>query len=608
MKGYRGKLLRIDLSSRTWRSEPIDERRIRLYLGGRGIAARYYHDEIMPGVDPLSPGNKLFFFGGPLTGTPLPAAIKMQLATRSPETGRYLCSNSGGDFGTQLRNAGFDGLVVEGRAAGPTWVAIRDGAVTFHKAGPLTGMAPEPAARQMRAALGDAPCGAAVIGPAGEARVRISCINVDGRAFGRGGPGAVMGSKNLKGIAVSGTGEVAVADPARVAEIRRQVVADLQSSSADLTRYGTPVHVEPLNYLGGMPTRNFQTSYFEQADSIDAHAMLADYAKKSAGCRGCTVSCGKLCEVPAGPFAGSRARPEFETVGMFGPNCGISDFAAIVRAAELCDELGMDIISTANAVALVMELCERGLLSRGEVEGIDARFGSAEALPAIIRLVAERRGVGALLAEGMGAVKRARPEWNRFILEVKGMPFPSYDPRGFSGTALTTGTASRGACHNVGGWTIEEDLKASGQDRYSPTGKAGPARRSQDCRAYVDSLGICAVTRRAYGFTDEPSGDVLEAVTGVEVTPRLMEIGERIYNLERVIMNREGIRRRDDLMPERITREMLPSGPAKGKVVSAEMYAAMLDEYYAQRGWDADGVVTPDTARRLGLAELASAG
>jgi aldehyde:ferredoxin oxidoreductase len=413
-----------------------------------------------------------------------------------------------------------------------------------------------------------------------------------------------MGSKNLKGIIVRGTGEISLADADKVAAIRKAAVADLKTSRANHTKFGTPQYIEPLNTLGCMPTRNFQTAYFEDCDKVDAHEMVAHYVKKNYACYRCTVACGKLCEVKEGPYKGAQARTEFETVGLLGPNCGISDFAAIVKANQLCDELGIDTMSAGNAVALTMELFEKGLITTQDTMGIEARFGNPDALLGIIELIASRRGIGDLLAEGMYGVKKARPEWKRFILDVKGMPFAAYDPRGFTGNGLTNGTSNRGACHNVGGWTIRAELQSGKYDRYALEGKAALVKSAQDSRAYVDSIGMCTVVRGAFGFSEAPTGEVLEAVTGYAFTPKLMEIAQRIYCMERVILNREGIRRRDDLLPERITKESLPSGPTKGRILTEEMYDVMLKDYYGLRGWDADGVVTEETKSKWGLKEL----
>jgi aldehyde:ferredoxin oxidoreductase len=600
MKGYWGRILRVDLGRRTSRVEPLAHEVIRRFLGGRGLAAWYYFNEIGPEVDALSPANILFFMTGPLTGSDLPGATKFELATKSPETRMYLCSNCGGDFGTRLKEAGFDGLAISGAASELTWLSIEDGAVSFHDARGLAGLPSHLARQALLETVGDPSAGTLCIGPAAERLVRISCINVDERAFGRGGAGAVMGSKRLKGVMVRGAERCPVADPSRVREIRHAVTARLRDAGSQESR-GTLQYVEPLNELGCMPTRNFQTATFEGAVGVDVSAARAAAQVTRVGCLQCTVACGMSCEVREGKYAGSRARPEYESVALLGPNCGVADFAAVVKANQLCNELGIDTMSAGHAVALTMELFERGLIDAEDTQGIEARFGDADALLGIIRLIGERKGIGDQLAEGMYHVKRARPEWKKYILDVKGMPFAGYDPRGFHGNALTYGTSSRGACHNTGGWTIRAELQDRDQDRYGISGKGALVKRFQDGRAYVDCTGICSVVREEYGFTEEPSGDVIEAVTGHPFTPELPVIGERVYTLERMILNREGIRRRDDQLPQRITGETIPSGATKGRALTAEMYAAMLDEYYQLRGWGADGVVRDETAFRLGL-------
>jgi len=601
---YRGRLLRIDLSSRRSAVEKIDERHLKSLLGGRGLAAKYYFDEIGPEVDPLDRANKLIFFTGPLTGLPLPSTTKFQLATKSPETRMYMCSNCGGDFGPQLKAAGFDGMIIEGQARDWTYLLITDGGVAFEEAGSWRGYSTGQTRQELRAALGGSGGGTLSIGPAAEKLVRISYINVDSRAFGRGGAGAVLGSKKLKGIAVRGTGTVPVADEQRVAEIRTAAVKNLKSSRANHTKYGTAQYIEIINDLGCMPTRNFQAAFFEQADKIDAQVMRSQYWEKNYACFRCPVACGKVCVVKEGPYKGARARTEFETIGLLGPNCGISDFGAIIKANQLCDEIGLDTMSAGNAVALTMELYERGLIDKADTDGIEARFGSTGALLSIIELIGSRRAIGDLLAEGMYQVLRQKPEWSPYILEVKGMPFAAYDPRGFHGNGLTYGTSNRGACHNVGGWTIRAELQSGQYDRYALAGKGRLVKSIQDNRAYVDSLGLCTVVRGSMGFSDDPQGGVMEAATGYDFMPELMAIGARIYTLERLILNREGIRRGEDQLPERITTQAIPDGPTEGRVLTRDMYNTMLDEYYQARGWNDSGVVREDTIERLGLTDL----
>jgi len=604
--GYLGKILRVNLSTREHSVERLKENEVVKLLGGRGLAAKAYYDEIGPQTRPFDSANKVILMTGPLTGIRLPSTTKIGLSTKSPETGMYLCSNGGGDFGPQLKFCGFDGLIIEGQADDWTYLLIRDGEVTFGDARPWQGLTTDKTLKALKVAMGDERASALSIGPAAERLVRFSYINVDTRAIGRGGAGAVLGSKRLKGIAVLGSGSIPVADPDRVREIRQTAIGELRETRANHTRYGTPQYIEIINELGCMPTRNFQTAYFEGTGKIDAHMMRHGYWVRNYGCYQCPVACGKVCEVKEGPFAGARARTEFETIGMLGPNCGVDDFGAIVAANQLCDEIGIDTISAGNAVALTMELYERGLISSEDTYGIEARFGNAQALVELIQLIGERRGIGDLLAEGMAHVAREHPEWNRYILAVKGLPFAAYDPRGFHGNGLTYGTSSRGACHNVGGWTIRDELQSGQYDRFALKGKGVLVQTTQDNRAYVDSLGLCTVVRGSMDFRDNPQSDVLRAVTGYDFAPELMEIGARIYNLERMILNREGIRRKDDLLPERITKQTVPSGPTKGRILTEEMYAVMLDEYYEARGWDEDGVPMPETIHTLGLDELLS--
>jgi len=601
---YMGKVLRVDLSSKKHSVENLNEEEVKLLLGGRGLAAKKYYDEISPDVDPLGPENKVFFMTGPLTGVKLPSTTKFQLSTKSPETGMYLCSNCGGDFGPQLKRSGFDGMIIEGKAPDWIYLTIKDGEVVFGDASSWKGLDSNATLQKLREAIGEKRAGLMSIGPAAERLVRISYINVDTRAFGRGGPGAVLGSKKLKGIAVKGTNVIPVADEDRVLRIWKEAVKDLRTSRANHTKYGTAQYIEAINEFGCMPTNNFQTTYFENAHLVDAHTMKEKYYVKNYHCFNCPVGCGMVCEVKDGPFKGARARTEYETIGMLGPDCGVDDFGAIVAGNDLCDSLGIDTISGGNAVALIMELYERGLITKEDTEGIEAKFGSGTAMVELIRLIGERRGIGDLIAEGMKGVLAKKPEWSPYILAVKGMPFAAYDPRGFYGNALTYGTSNRGACHNVGGWTIRAELQSGAYDRFALKGKGLLVKTIQDNRAYVDSLGICTVVRGSMSFSDNPQGDVLEAVTGYDFTSKLLEIGSRVYTLERLILNREGIRRENDILPERILKEAVPSGPIKGQVLTEDMYREMLDEYYNERGWDSDGVVLDETVNRARLNEI----
>lgn len=600
--GYLLRILRVNLSELQSREEKIREEDVFRFLGGRGLGALYYSREVGADARPFSAENKLFFFTGPLTGVPLPSTTKFSLTTRSPETGLYLCTNSGGDFGPQLKCAGYDAIIVEGCASKPVYLRIEDREVTFHDARAFLALRSEQVRTALREAAGMGKAAVLSTGPAAEQRVCFANVLVDeGRAFGRGGAGAVMAHKNLKGIVVRGTGAIPLADPARVKEIHRNAVQDLRTSRANHTRYGTAQYVEVINTLGCYPARNFQSSQLDGAEGTYAQTMREHYWVRNTACFHCPIGCGKACEVREGPHRGAHARLEFETIGMFGGSCALTDLGAIIACSELCDELGMDTISAGNAVALAMELWEGGALQPDDTAGMPVRFGDGDAALNVIRWIGERAYIGALLAEGMRGVAAVRPDWSRYILAVKGLPVAAYDPRGFYGMGLTYGTSNRGACHNVGGWTIRDELQSGKYDRYALHGKGDLVKRLQDTRGYIDSLGICTIPRHSMGFTDQPSGDVFLAVTGHDLTPELIRIGERIYTLERTILNREGVRRADDYLPQRFMQEPVPDGPAKGHVLTREMYDVMLDEYYTLRGWDRAGVPTPERLRALAL-------
>ncbi|MCF7928821.1 MAG: aldehyde ferredoxin oxidoreductase family protein [Spirochaetales bacterium] len=601
---YMGKLLRVNLTDRTSSVEAIPEEWFKKLLGGRGLAAKYYYNEIGPEVDPFDAENKLIMMSGPLTGLTLPAATKFQFSTKAPETGHYLCSNSSGRIGTQLKKNGYDGMIIEGKADDWIYIKITADGVEFCDARDMAGENTDKVLEKLYKAVGSNRAGALAIGPAAEKLVRVSYVCVDTRAFGRGGGGAVFGSKKLKGVVVYGTGEIPAADPEKLKEIQKGTLPVLRETRGNHTKYGTAQYIQPINELGCMPTRNFQTTHFEGGDKVDHNFFYENYKISNYACDKCPVACGSVGEVKEGPYKGSKARTEYENIGLLGPNCGVDDFAAIIAANELCDKIGLDTMSGANLVALSMELFERGLITTDDTEGIEARFGSGEALLGMLRLIAERRGIGELLAEGMKGVEKARPEWKPYIVHVKGMSPAAYDPRGFYGHALTIGTSSRGACHNVGGWTIRDELQSGKYDRFALDGKGELVHTIQNNRAYIDSLGICTVVRGSMDFRANPHGETMFAATGYDFEPELMEIGNRIYNLERVILNREGIDRKDDILPDRFLKEVVPSGPIKGQQLTEEMYNRILDDYYSSRGWGKNGIV-PDTAiDKCGLKDL----
>ncbi|MCR4425455.1 MAG: aldehyde ferredoxin oxidoreductase family protein, partial [Firmicutes bacterium] len=581
--------------------EPIAPEVLRKYLGARGVAAWYYRREIGPDVDPVSPENRIIFMTGPLTGTPLPSTTKFGLATKSPETGGYLCSNSSGFAGPYLKCAGFDGLVVMGRAPEPVYILIDDGEARVEDAGELWDLKTAETEQALKKRHGPARVGVASIGPAAVSGAAIACVMVDGRSFGRGGAGAVMASKNLKAVVVRGTGEVPLALPQEVRELGLTAARAAREGKQAHTSFGTAQYTDVMNELGCYPTRNFTTAVFEGIDTVKATYMVDHYKTGNRACYRCPVACAQVCEVKDGPFKGAVSDPEYETIGAFGGQCGISDFGAIVAANQFCDEYGLDTMSSGTIIAYAMECYERGLFATEQTGGVDLRFGNAGAMLEVLRQMGEGKGLGRDLASGFRALAVRYPETVPYMMHAKWMPFAAYEPRGFHGIGLGFGTSVRGACHNVGGWTIRDELLTGQYDRFAVVGKGELVKKTQDVRGYVDSLGLCTVVRSSLGFTDNPEGKALEYVTGVDFTRELMEIGERVICLERTILVREGRTRADDMLPDRIMTEPLPEGMARGRVLTPEMYNTMLDEYYTLRGWDPNGVPNPERLRELGI-------
>ncbi len=606
--GYTGRLLRVDLSRRRASVEKVDPEDYRLFLGGRGLGALWYWREIGPDVAPLSSDNRAGFFAGPMTGTPLVSTTKLQMATKGPETGHYLCSNASGNLGPWLRMAGYDGLIVQGASSQWTAVVIEDDAVRFLDDQEWQGLTPMSARQKLLDQLPGGRWATMSVGPAAEEGVVFASVFVDdGRAFGRGGGGAVLASKRLKAVAVRGTGEIPLADPEECKRIAAAARENLKTSRAAHRQWGTSQLVEVINHLGCMPTRNFQASWAppETVSGVYAQALHDRYYVRNYACYRCSVACGQVGEVAEGEFAGAKARPEYESIGLLGPSCGIYQMDAVIAANELCDNMGMDTITTGNLVAMAMELFERGLVTADDNDGLELRFGDADALLKMIRYIVQGRGLGALLARGARGVIAAKPEWAPYVLHVKGLTFAAYEPRGFHGMGLAYATSARGACHNVGGYTVTPELMSDKFDRFAVKGKGKMVIELQDNRAYIDSLGLCTVVRGAYGFGTSPKPQPLLAITGHDFSSELMTIGERISNLERSILVREGISRADDRLPPRMS-EPLPDGPAAGHAISQGMLNTMLDEYYDLRGWDRQGVPRPETLERLGLLPILS--
>lgn len=597
--GTTGKVLFINLSKNSFHVKALPKEEYIKYLGARGMAAKLYRDLIDPQIGPLDSENSLIFFTGPLTGTQVPASTKFGLATKSPETGHYLCSNSSGDFGPYLKQNGYDGLIIEGESKTPVALHISGDRVAFLDASKEWGLTVGETDKRVKETYGDR-ASVMSIGPAGENLVKFACIQVDERSFGRGGAGAVMGKKKLKYITVSSGQTISVYDSQGLKECFAKLSKTARQQKAGLVEFGTAQMMEIMNEASALPTRNFDASEFEGISKIDSQAMKKNYWIKNTSCYRCPVSCTKVCSVKEGPFTGTTSDPEYETIWAFGAHCGISDFATIIKANRLCDEYGMDTISAGYLAGFAMELSERGEIHQEDTSGGKLTFGDGNSLIQILELISRREGIGDLIANGCLGIIKVKPEWEESLVHVKGMPFPAYEPRALKGMGLAMGTSSRGACHNVGGWTISDELGSGKYDRFSLEGKGELIFRLQNTRAYIDSLGVCTQVRKALGFSDKPEEVILKLVTGYDLTPKLMEIGERIYNLERLILVNEGVNRNADQMPKRMS-VPLRKGRAKGQSLAPDDFRVMLDDYYKVRGWDNMGIPEDEVIEKLGL-------
>ena len=599
--GLTGTMLRVDLTSgevkRTETPRDLFER----FIGARGVGAYMLFQELQPHTDPLGPDNKLIFLTGPLVGTMAPGANKITVSFRSPLSETYSFSLCGGHLAPELKFAGFDGIVVEGKSDKPVYLWIDNGKATLRDAGHLWGKQTHDTEDAVREELGDMQIRVGCIGPAGEKLVRFACIQADyHREFGRGGAGAVMGSKNLKAIAVRGTGSVKVADPESLARIAEEVYAELaQHPKARLRRqFGTPEMVESTNNFGYWATRNFTTGYFEEADRLTGPEFKEKVFIGDNSCYACPVACGKVSAVTKGPFAGKAIEgAEFETIGLLGANCGVSDPEAITAATAICDAYGFDTMSAGAAISLAMEAYEQGAITSEDTGGLDLRFGNGEALIEITRQLGDRTGLGDVLAEGS---RRAAQRFGvpDLAMQVKGLELATYEPRGVVGMGLTYAISPKGGHHMIAP-TMGMETAGDPAKRLIPDGKAKMVKDTQLIMAIVDSLAMCASMR--FVLAPEAMLNLYHAVTGIDLEEEeALRIAERINNLERLFNVREGLTRKNDTLPRRLLKDAMPTGPSKGNTVPLDQ---MLDEYYELMGWDSDGIPVPERLRELGLQE-----
>jgi aldehyde:ferredoxin oxidoreductase len=592
MSGWSEKVLDIDLNTQTYKTYPLDLEMARMFIGGRGLGARLLWDLVGPEVDPLSPENVLIFTNGPLTGTGYQTSNRFSVTTKSPLTGTVLDANSGGYWGMQFKKTGYDVMIVRGKAKKPVWIEIRDGAVAFHDASELWGM--RVYALTEKLGQNNNKRNVLCIGPAGENLSRIASIMNDReRALARGGPGAVMGSKNLKAIVVEGKERPEIEDKERfkflLYETRKLLAASPLTSQA-LPEFGTVVLMNIMNNIGALSTRNHQQTQFEGAEAISGEELTEKYLVKNASCWACPIGCTRI--IKTGKVEGEG--PEFESTWAFGAQCGVDDLAAIIEVNSLCNDLGLDTISAGSTIACAMELSEKGYLDS------DLCFGRADVLSPMVEAMAYRNDLGAELADGSLrlAAKYGHPELS---MTAKGMEMPAYDPRGLQGQGLLYATSNRGGCHMRGNMIGLEVLGLPKLiDRFQVQGKSSFVILNQNSNAAIDSLVICKFTNM--GVADEYFARVLSAVTGIQyATTEMIKVGERVWNLERLYNNREGFTGRDDTLPARLLTEAPTDGPSQGWVSQLE---PMLKEYYRTRGWDENGVPNPKKLADLGLANL----
>jgi len=610
MSGFMGKILRVDLAHRKASVEPLPGGDAALLLGGCGLATKYLFEELRPGTDPLGPENKLIFMSGPLTGTLSPSSGKYNAVTKSPLTGLWGQSGSGGKWGRELKRSGYDGIIIEGASEKPVCLVINDGKVEFRDAAELWGKNVFDTTTMLEQELGKGFC-IACIGTGGENLVRYATImNERHRALGRGGFGAVMGSKKLKAVAVKGDRKIPIFDQDAF-EAAAKVASDFISESLlkmTLEVYGTSMVLDLVNVKGGLPTRNWQSGVCTYADMINAPTLNEKLLVGRKACYACPIACGRLVDIKAGKFAIKGEGPEYESIGTFGPMCDISDIEAITYAHILCNDLGLDTVSAGSTIAFAMECYEKGILNKKTTGGKEILFGDVDIMVDLVRCTAAREGIGDLLAEGtrlMAAQLGGGSE--RFAMNVKGMELPAYDCRATKITGLAYVTANRGGDHitaYVQGPTfldipflIVEENTIEDVTRENPL-EAKVVKDMEDALTTFDALGACKFMGMALMADDIVP--VINAATGWGLDAAgFRQAGERIFNLARAFNVREGLRRKDDTLPARLLEESLPDGPAAGLTVDL---VPLLDAYYDYRGWDTQtGIPTVEKLRELGL-------
>jgi len=598
--GYMGKILRVNLTTGKTSEEPINEELARKFIGARGYGVKIIFDEVSANADALGPENKLIFATGPLTLTTAPTAARYDVVTKSPLNGVIAASNSSGFFAPEVKKAGYDILIVEGRSEKPVYLWITDEKVEIRDASHLWGKDTHETTDIILSELGDKNIKVACIGPAGENLVKFACvINDKARAAGRTGVGAVMGSKMLKAVAARGTKRAPIANPEKFKEALRVAMDKIKANgvtSQGLPTYGTMVLNHIIDEHGMYPAYNFQKGTFEDVDKVSGEKLKETYLVRNKACFSCPIGCGRVSKVPG--IEEEIEGPEYETSWALSADVGVNDLVAVIKSHHLCNKMGLDPISMGSTLAAAMELYEKGILKREEVGNApELKFGNAETILVYPELIAKRIGLGDKLAEGSYnfASSYGHPELS---MSVKKQEIPAYDPRGAQGHALEYATSNRGACH-VRGYMISPEILGIPEklDPFVVEGKGQWVKTFQDLTAVIDSEGLCLFTSFALGADDYAA--MLSAATGFDYTAdEVMKAGDRVWNLEKLWNLKIGMTKKDDYLPPRFMNDPLPDGAAKGQIVHLEQ---LLSDYYNVRGWSKEGVPTEEKLKDLGL-------
>ena len=600
-KGYAGKVLEVDLTSGHIESVELDKDMAEKYVGGKGFGIHTLYNRLPTGCDPLSSDNILVFATGPLTGTSAPASGRMELCTKSPATGLWLDSNAGGSLGPELKYAGYDAVVITGASASPVMLLIEDEAVSLIPADTYWGLDTIETHKRLKDVY-STDHRIACIGQCGELLSPLANVLSEYRSFGRGGAGAVMGSKKLKAMVVNGSGCIQTSDSGEFSRMVRESTNELSNSpdtGAAKPEFGTNVILSLMDYTGIHPTKNFRQSTLED-EPVDEHDVRKYYERHRA-CFSCTIRCSKIAKVKEGPFKGALTEgPEYETVWSFGAHCGNTDVASIIRAEQLCDEYGVDAVSTGNVIGFLMDCFDRGLITPADTNGLELTWGNAQAIVDAVHLIGKCEGPGKSWALGVKRLEEIIPGAEGFGAHVKGLELPAYDPRASKGMALAYATSDRGGCH-LRSWPISEELMNSSNPMGLHTTEFKPelVKGEQDLFCLVNCSGLCLFA--AFAQSLEQIAPLFESLTGIKSfgsAESLLKAGERVNNLVRLFNLREGLTPDQDSLPERFKTDPLPDGPCKGETVDV---SKMVSVYYKVRGWTEDGEPSPGLLEKLDI-------